>query len=91
MTATGQLACRTTVALTEPSTPRASNPRPAVPTTTISAWSDILIRASAGLEYTSSLLMVTSRSAGSVSSASLIACMIAFLPSSSSCTASESG
>ncbi|OCB30105.1 hypothetical protein A5675_04015 [Mycobacterium malmoense] len=50
MTATGQCALRTTVALTEPSTPRASSPRPAVPTTTISASSDILIRASAGLE-----------------------------------------
>ncbi|ORW20258.1 hypothetical protein AWC17_08275 [Mycobacterium nebraskense] len=91
MTATGQFAFRATVALTEPSTPRASNPRPAVPTTIISASSDILIRASAGLEYTSSLLMVTFRSAGSASSASLIACMIAFLPSSSSRTARDSG
>ncbi|OBG62440.1 hypothetical protein A5704_16790 [Mycobacterium sp. E735] len=91
ITATGQFACRTTVALTEPSTPRASNPRPAVPTTTISASSDILIRASAGLEYTSSRLIAISRSAASASSASLIACMIAFLPSSSSRTARESG
>ncbi|OBH25074.1 hypothetical protein A5692_03035 [Mycobacterium sp. E342] len=62
-----------------------------MPTTIISASSDILIRASAGLEYTSSRLMVTCPPAGNVSSASLIACMIAFLPSSSSRTARESG
>ncbi|OBF58944.1 hypothetical protein A5756_06710 [Mycobacterium sp. 852002-53434_SCH5985345] len=91
MTATGQWACRTTVALTEPSTPRASSPRPAVPTTISSASPDMLIRASAGLEYTSSRWMATFRSAGSTSSASLIACMIAFLPSSSSRTARDSG
>ena len=56
MTATGQFACRTTVELTEPSTPRASSPRPELPTTIISASSDILTRAGAGVEYTNSLL-----------------------------------
>ncbi|OBH90693.1 hypothetical protein A5680_18090 [Mycobacterium sp. E2989] len=79
------------MALTDPRTPRASRPLPAVPTTIMAASSDILISASAGLEYTSSLLMVILTSAGSDSSASLIACMIAFLPSSSSRTTRESG
>ncbi|OBB64419.1 hypothetical protein A5758_20800 [Mycobacterium sp. 852014-50255_SCH5639931] len=51
----------------------------------------MLIRASAGLEYTSSRWMAAFRSAGSASSASLIACMTAFLPSSSSRTARDSG
>src|ERR1700757_5279035 len=91
MTATGQLPRRTTVELTEPRTPRASNPRPELPTTIMSASSDILIRAGAGVEYTNSLLIATFRSAGIASSAILIACMRAFLPSSSSFTAKESG
>src|ERR1700761_6468830 len=91
MTATGQFACRTTVELTEPSTPRASKPRPAVPITIIFASFDVLTNANAGLEYTSSRLMGTLRSAGIASSAILTACMMAFLPSSSSAVTSESG
>jgi hypothetical protein len=91
MTATGQRACRTTVELTEPSRPRASNPRPELPTTIISASSDDLIRAGAGVEYTISLLMVTFRSAGIASCASLNAWAISLRPSSSSFIASESG
>src|SRR5689334_15722059 len=91
MTATGQFARRTTAELTDPSTPRASNPRPELPTTIISASSDILISAGTGAEYTNSRLIVTLRSAGIESSAILAACMTALLPSSSSPTANDSG
>src|SRR5947199_8968993 len=91
MTATGQFARRTTAELTEPSTPRAKNPRPELPTTIISASPDILIRAGTGAEYTNSRLIVTFRSAGIASSAILTACMTALLPSSSSRTVKDSG
>jgi hypothetical protein len=50
-----------------------------------------VIRASAGLEHTNSPPMATFRSAGIASSAIFIACMMAFLPSSSSRTDKESG
>ena len=64
MTATGHSACRTTLELTEPSRPRANRPRPELPTTISSASLDILIRASAGVEYTSLLVMVDFASVG---------------------------
>ena len=91
MMATGQCAWRATEELTEPRTPRASTPCPAVPITIISASWDRSIRAVVGLANTNSLPTATFRSAGIDSSASFTACMTAFLPWSSRRTARDSG